>query len=178
MPNRIIQIYGKANPKNIRHQEPCGWFGDFRKNDNRGEDGKALRELFIEENNLDDYKIQIRRFVDEPCTMFELLVGLARRLEFLMYDLNPKKDHTSKWFMELVKNLRLNRFNDNFSNFTDFDPVTEAEIDEILEVLIGRTYDYYGAGSLFPLKKRPPKDMTEVEIWYQMMLYLDENYGY
>jgi hypothetical protein len=77
----------------------------------------------------------------------------------------------------MLTNLGLNVYTDDYELGDDFGPVAEAKIDEILEILMDRTYDIYGHGSLFPMKRRPKQDMSEVEIWYQLMLYLDENYG-
>jgi len=145
--------------------------------DNRLEDGRKLRDTFIEEKNIDESHIEVRYFLKSEPTVFEVLVALAQRINDLMYDLNHQEDHTSKWFLEILTNLRISRFTDNFNPDKRFGPVTETEINEILEIWLDRTYDFHGSGGLFPLKRRPPRDQRDVEIWYQLMLYLDENYG-
>lgn len=157
------------------HKKKFRWF--VHNDDNRCEDGLALRDQFAEVDNLDKRHLEVRYFLKGECTVFELLVALSQRMNDLMYDLKDPQDHSSKWFMEMVSNLRLSRFADNRSNDFRFSPVDEAEIDEILEIFMDRTYGYDGRGGLFPLKKRPPEDQTKVEIWYQMMLWINENYG-
>lgn len=157
------------------HLKTFGW--SVPNDDNRCEDGLNLRNLFIEECDLDESHLEVRYFLKGDCTVFEVLVSLAQRINELMYDLKNPEDHTARWFLEMVRNLGLGIYVDGYNLGKDFDPVTEAKIDEILVTLIERTYDFYGRGGLFPLKRRPPKDQTNVEIWYQLMNYLDENYG-
>jgi len=159
----------------VLHAKPFRW--SVPNDDNRCKDGLDLRTEYIEEKNLDETHLEVAYFLKGDCTTFEVLVGLAQRIDFLMYDLNPKTNHKSRWFMEMVENLNLKKFDDLISKDGRFDPVSEAEIDDVLEVLMDRTYDFYGRASLFPMKKRPPKDLAQVEIWYQLMWYLDENYG-
>lgn len=151
------------------------WF--VPNDDNRCEDGLNLRDQFIEENGIDTEHTEVRYFLKMPCTVLEVLVALAQRFDYQMFDLNNQQDQSSKWFLEMLENLRLSRFTDNWNNDDRFDPVSEAEINEILEILMDRTYGFDGRGGLFPLKKRHKEDQSRVEIWYQMMLYLDENYG-
>lgn len=153
------------------HSKKFRW--SVHNDDNRCEDGINLRDLFIEERRIDESHLEVRYFLKGECTTLEVLVALARRINDLMYDLNRQEDKTSRWFQEMLQNLGLWQYDDRW----DFTPISEAKIDEILEILMDRTYDQSGRGSLFPLKRRHPKDMTQVEIWYQLMLYLDENYG-
>jgi len=157
------------------HNKAFRW--SIRNDDNRGEDGLNLRDLFIDEENLDESHLELRYFLKAECTIFEMLVALSERIDNLMYDLNNQEDYSSKWFLEMLKNLKLDKYNDNFSPGERFDEMTETRINEILEIFMDRTYDYYGRGGLFPIKKQPPTDQTGVEIWYQLMLYLDENYN-
>jgi hypothetical protein len=157
------------------HKKKFRW--SIHNDDNRCEDGLELRDRYVEENNLDEDHLEVQYFLKGDCTVFEVIVALALRINDLMYDLNHQEDHTAKWFLEMLTNLGLNIFTDGYNLGERYEPVTEAKIDEILETLMDRTYDFYGHGGLFPLKRRPRKDQTEVEIWYQLMGYLDENYG-
>jgi len=158
----------------ILHKKIFRWF--IRNDDNRCQDGLYLRHLYIEENDLDESHLEVSYFLKGDCTIFELMIALARRLNDLTYDLDSHENRTSKWFLELLRNLRLARFSDDFSTYKDFDGVSDAEINEILEVLIDRTYGSNGRGSLFPVSVTK-SDMSKTEIWYQMMAYLEENYG-
>lgn len=157
------------------HDKKFRWH--VHNDDNRCEDGLNLRDQFIELKSLDETHIEVQSFLKGDCTVFELLVALALRMNELLYDLNDRKDHTSRWFLEMIGNLGLRDCTDDLTRDDRHSPVTEAEIDEVLEKFMSRTYDFYGRGGLFPLKRRPAKDQTGVEIWYQLMLYLDENYG-
>lgn len=154
--------------------------------DNRCKDGLTLRDRYIEIARLDESHLEVKSMLNAPCSVLEVLISLAERMNDLMYDLRDTRNNkTPKFFLEMISNLNLQRFTDNYSRFDGrsypmdkrFDPVTEAEIDEILEVFLGRTYGYDGFGGLFPLKRRPPNDQSRTEIYYQMMYWLDENYG-
>lgn len=154
----------------LLHQKTFRWF--IRNDDNRCEDGLALRNSFVDAFNWDRDHLEVEYFLKSECTILELLVALAKRTNDYMYDLNPDNDQTSKWFFEMITNLGFDRFSGK-----TIGRMHEVEIDDVLESLMDRTYDYYGHGSLFPVEKRPHKDMAKVEIWYQLMEYLDQKYG-
>lgn len=129
---------------------------------NRAKDGIFIREEFEKELDLG------------PCRVLEMLIALSRRLEFQLYGTDYNKTYKDL-FWELVDNLGLTRF-DNLEAAKD---ATHLEIDHILTNWIERRYSPDGYGSIFPLKnwsKRKDLPQTEVEVWYQMMLYLGENY--
>lgn len=166
------------------HKKKFRWF--VHNDDNRCSDGLELRDKFIEDQRLDETHLEVIYFLKADCTVFEMLIALAQRMNDLMFDLSDtQRNKTARFFHEMVDNLGLARFTDNYSKFDgrtypigrEFDPVTEAEINEILEILMDRTYGVDGRGGLFPLKKRHREDQSRVEIWYQMMTWLDENYG-
>lgn len=111
---------------------------------------------------------------DTPCSVLEILVSVANRMEDILYE--PENGNRAlKWLWTLIRNLGLETFTDGAykANPGSFDQA----VDEILEKFINRTYDRRGKGGLFPLKK-PRSDQREVEIWYQMQEYLDENFRY
>ena len=179
----FLWLYGLIGKQRRTYYKLCGslhkkkfrWF--VHNDDNRFQDGLNLRDRFIEEQKLDEDHTEVRYFLKGDCTVFELLVSLAQRINDLMYDLESTEDHSSKWFLEMVRNLGLDVYTDNYSNLEAFSHVTETHISDVTEKLVSREYDYYGNGGLFPLKRRPPNDQSREEIWYQLMLYLDENYG-
>ena len=158
------------------HKKKFRWF--VHNDENRCADGLALRDRFVELEGLDESHLEVEYFLKGDCTVLEMLIGLAMRMNDLMYDLDDtQKDKTPIFFWHLLKNLTLDRFDDGHGLRGEFDPAVEAEIDEILEILMDRTYGVDGLGGLFPLKKRNRKDQSVTEIWYQMMAWLDENYG-
>lgn len=158
------------------HNKKFRWF--IRNDDNRCEDGLRLRELYIEEQNLDEDHLEVQGFAKGDCTLFEVMVALAQRMDYELSGLIQPGNRTNKYFFEMLKNLKLDEFTDSKLILGDgIDPISECQIEEILENLLDRTYGYDGEGSLFPLKFRGPQDMAKVEIWYQMMLYINENYS-
>jgi hypothetical protein len=126
--------------------------------DNRAEDGRDLRQEFIQEQQLVDVDPDWLRL---GCSMFELLVGLSRRLSF-EDDGDPKR-----WFWQLVENL-------NLAKYTDKVRLPVATVDEVLNRVIWRTYHPHGIGGLFPLRN-PSQNQTEIELWYQLSAYLLED---
>jgi hypothetical protein len=159
----------------LLHQKKFTW--TVHNDDNRYEDGLNLRRGFVETHDLDEAHLEVEYFLKGECTVFEMLIALAQRINDLMYDLNNHQDKTPKWFYDMLLNLGLSIYIDSYNLGLDFDNVTESKIEEKVSVFLSRQYDYYGQGGLFPLKRRPPSDQARQEIWYQLMLYLDENYG-
>ena len=122
----------------------------------------------------------LRREVNEgqdfgPCRVLEMLIALSRRMEFQLYGTDYDKTYKDL-FWELVNNLDLIKF-DNIEAAKD---AMYLEIDHILTNWIERRYSPDGHGGVFPLnnwQKGSSIEQTKVEIWYQMMLYLSENYA-
>jgi hypothetical protein len=140
------------------------FFWTVPNDDNRGSDGKKLREEFADENGYLKYDK-----LERPCSMLEMLVGLSKRMEDYMTD--PEKgDRTDRWFWEMITNVGLLTCTDS-----EYYEYNDGAIDEVLDRVLERTYKRSGKGGLFPLKE-PKKDQREVELWYQMCSYLLENY--
>lgn len=140
------------------------WFDENETDESRSEDGKRLREEFLIENDLEPIDI-----FQGPCRVLEMLVALARRAEFTLYD--PwKGDRTYKWFWIFMKNLGLDYL-------TDDNCTSEAEnyVRMVVTRWLDRQFDSDGNKSPFPIKKRH-EDMRKVDIWYQMQWYLAENF--
>lgn len=127
--------------------------------DNRLEDGRDFRREFLESCEI---KNPDPDWLDLGCSMFEMLLGLSRRLSFEA-DGEPRI-----WFWHLLEQVDLQQFNDR-----KYDDLARRDIDEILDQIIWRTYAPDGRGGLFPLN-RPRQDQREVELWYQASAYLIE----
>jgi hypothetical protein len=120
--------------------------------DNRCLDGTRLRDLFEQELN-----ILVNPISNDPCSFLEMLIGLAKRMsEDVVGD-----DDVRLWFWRMVKNA-------------GYLESPESLWGAISKGVIERKYKSNGQGGLFPLK-HPHQDQTKVEIWYQMMGYLEEN---
>lgn len=133
--------------------------------DNRGEDGKQFRNRFALE--------RFGTFIEwyhKDCSVFEMLCGLAERMEDVLE--NPMKPSTStQWLMLLIENLGLNTCTDD-----NFDIYHRNLVDQRINVLLERKYKPDGCGGLFPLLGTRAKDQRKVEIWYQLMKYIDESF--
>lgn len=149
---------------------------------NRGEDGKIFRELFILRKYISGYA-QIEDSLAGPCTVLEMMLGVANKMsETLsvggsMDNLFPEEGGYSReeimlktCFWTLMRNLGL----EDIDNQKYFEPGVEEKVDDIIEVLLTRKYTYGGEGGLFPLLTSLG-DQRKVEIWYQMQAYLMEN---
>lgn len=135
------------------------WF--VPNDDNRVEDGKELRLEFLTSTRyrLDDPH---GLFMDLGCSMFEMLVALAKLAAF------ESERSPVEWFWRFMHNLELDEYSDSI-----FEISIEEEVDEVLARLNDRTYSRNGEGGLFPLR-RARQDQREVELWYQLSSYLLE----
>ena len=136
--------------------------------DNRAFEGVSLREQFCDDEDIEYSSVE--QVFDFECTMFELFIGLAIRLESIMIDQSENKS-VAGWFWMLMENAELDIFTD--SNYYDYDG--HIEIDRKLDTITNRTFKRNGDGGIFPLKFNK-KDQRKVEIWYQMSAYLMEKY--
>ena len=137
--------------------------------DNRGADGLKLRDEFGQESQWFTTAAW-HLLVDRPCTVLEMLIGLARRMSDITAELG-NEDHTRDWFWVLIRNLDLEKFTDE--DYFDFGGTPRIMF--LLDQVLGRTFKRSGKGGLFPLRNAK-KDQRKVEIWYQMCSYLMENY--
>lgn len=127
--------------------------------ENRLQDGKALRLEFVRKSALDGVNPQ---WMNIGCSVLELLVGLSRHLAFLADGEPPF------WFWQITENLGIRRYTDHV-----YDDDVRLDVAAILDHFIERRYQYNGAGGLFPLK-HPHADQRGVELWYQMSAYILE----
>jgi len=125
--------------------------------DNRASDGTALRDEYMDETG----RTLVRYFYFRPCSVLEMLIALSERMAFEIF--NPMKEpdpDRSGCFWEIIDNLKLKP---NQSNTA------------IIHRLNCREYMESGLNGMFPLEDHR-EDQRAVEIWYQMMAYLNENY--
>lgn len=157
-------VYVSRTKYDVGNMNLCSWLhtkqftGGIPNDDNRAEDGKKLRGEFLEQSLVRELPS------DKPCSVLEMLVALALRMDYIVS--RAPDDHlVGKYFWEFIDNLGLDISNTH----------SDIENTEILRTFLGREYSYNGSGGLFPLRN-PKKDQRKVEIWYQMMAYIEENY--
>lgn len=161
-----VGVTANPNPKR-RHQilleqlinTPYEW--SVPNDDNRLEDGLNVRYEFLESHGLD-----ISEGADISCSVLEMLIALCRRLVF------QAEGTVEEWFWELMTNLDLEQFDDEYYEFEDN---ATHEVDDILQNFIQRRYAWNGQGGLFPLR-HSRRDQSKIEVWYQMADYLHENH--
>lgn len=145
--NKYIDVLWQLHSIDYRYSIP---------NDvNRISDGLKLRDLYIYERGVQD-------FGSWPCSVFEVLCGLARRIsEDVLGD--EEGSLMGKWFWRMVSNLGvLNKGLDR------------GRICSITESWISRSFEPDGGGSPFPLK-HPDGDQRRAELWLQLCAYMNEN---
>lgn len=133
------------------------WY--IRNDDNRAEDGKGLRDEFIEEMDIRDLEIN---WLQEDCSMLEMLIALAQRADF------ESEITAGDWFWIFMENLDLKQYSDRA-----WDMDAEHHVDEVCERINHRKYQRNGAGGLFPLR-HAIQDQRKIELWYQLATYLLE----
>lgn len=132
---------------------------------NRADDGIDLRYRFGEENKYEDYIIA-KYLDDRPSSVLEMLIALAIRCEEHIMDDPDIGDRTGQWFWNMIVSLGLGLMDDN-----KFD---KNYVNDIVVRFLNREYSSDGKGGLFTLKENI-HDLRQVDIWYQMCWYLDEN---
>ena len=132
--------------------------------ENRALDGISMRNKYAYDHGYEDHMSDILEDLDGPCSVLEMMIGLAARCEETMDD--PEKgDRTGQWFWRMVTNLGLGGMTD-----TRYD---KNEVTYILDRFLRREYDRDGRGGLFTVKD-PPTDLRKVENWYQLWWDLDD----
>ena len=131
---------------------------------NRYEDGIALRYRYGSENGFSDARIASELDVFQ-CSVLEMMVALAIRCEESIMSDSEIGNRSERWFWSMVESLGLIDMDDRY-----FDRYVT---DDILTRFLDREYEPDGRGGLFVVND-PPRDMRDVEIWYQAMWYFNE----
>ena len=130
---------------------------------NRANDGEDLRYRFIEDCSEYNDK-EILRCLDEPCSVFEMMVALAIRCEETIMDDPQVGSRTGQWFWGMIVSLGLG-------------PMMDANYDKkyvngVLQRFINRHYEPNGKGGLFTIRNCDA-DLRKIDIWRQLCWYLD-----
>lgn len=161
---------GTAYFKLCRTLHSVKFIPEIPHDENRAADGLALRKEFnCSANSSDDNTHYKEKCSADYCTFLEMICALCYRMVFEISDyqfgLNP-----TYWFLEIMHNLGLEGCTDEY-----FDEGCYQVILETCERVNKRTYAPDGKGGLFPIFD-PPEDVRNIEIYYQMTLYMYENY--
>lgn len=130
----------------------------------RAQDGTNFRYRFGYEVGYSDK--DILRYIDnKPCSVLEMMVALAFRVEDQIMDDDSYGNRTGQWFWSMIVSLGLGGMDDIHFN--------EDEIRYVIDRFLHRRYLPSGRGGLFTLDNCK-YDLREVEIWFQCMWYLNE----
>lgn len=153
--------------------------------DNRASDGVKLRSVWLESLKNESEDLGLSVYVPDdalngPCTMFEMLVGLAVRIESDIMQNDNEGNRTWIWFWTMINNL-LSEHNDDgwwHTRYNDEAISSDSVIREMVRRCLDREYapDGFG-GCLFPLTNaKDGYDRREVEIWRQAQEWVCENF--
>lgn len=132
---------------------------------NRSEDGIDVRKEYIYENGGDPntYHNLLYR---GPCTVLECLIGIAKRMDYILYDPEVGEDWVP-YFWELLENLGLGEYEDCLYG----DDTTPNRVREIVYKWLSKKYKKNGVGNIFPIKGK--LDIRKMSINQQMNLYIE-----
>lgn len=121
--------------KLLRHLHDVYFFYTIQADVNRERDGIDLFHRYNIENNLPDYS--------EPdhCSVLEMMVALAIRIEEQIMSDSKEGDRTGQWFWGMITNLGL-------ASETD-DCYDQGTVDNCLSIFLNRMYASDGRGGLF-----------------------------
>ena len=133
------------------------------RDENRADDGLSLRYRFAYEhpeleNGEADY------YITGPCSVLEMMLALAIRCEVNIMDDPNVGDRTGQWFWGMISNLGLGSMTDSRYD--------ETYVEDVIFRFLHRDYEPDGRGGLFRVADAP-RDMRDVEIWFQLCWYLD-----
>lgn len=130
----------------------------------RAVDAVDMRYRFASENDISYAKLEYE-FAQADCSMLEMMIALAVKMEEHILEDNVLGDRTGEWFWNMIISLGLEVFTD-----AHYD---EDRVNYILDQFDARMFDKNGAGSLFTVEE--PIDMRDLDIWYQAMHWIREN---
>lgn len=141
------------------------FYAIIHRDGNRLEDGLDLREDYLDamRGNITETVYMFPPF----CSMLEMLVAFARRIEEdIMWD-PDYGDRTDEWFWLMLDSLGL-------SDMTD-DVFDEKIVENILNDFLERRNDVTLFPNTNPKKvSQRGKKLSQVELWYQMNYYFGE----
>lgn len=137
---------------------------------NRYQDGRMLRFRFENHHGNDILGMvsqdDVRRFEDRPCSMLEMIVGLALRMEEQIMGNLRYGDRTGQWFWEMLTNLGVGYMTNSRFNVIEYR--------RCVSNFMNYAYDPDGKGCLFRSEHKSMAEMTDLDIWYQMHEHLKD----
>lgn len=130
---------------------------------NRASDGEQLRYMFGLEHHYDHS--YIRDSLDtRNASVLEVMIALSIRCEEHIMEDENYGNRTGQWFWNMLTSLGLGGMDDARFN--------RHEANDIIDRFLAREYSPDGRGGLFTVDTH--SDMRDIEIWYQMCMYLEK----
>lgn len=138
--------------------------------ENRADEGRLLRTEWADTDG--DISMLETELIPYTCTMLELILVMARRMQYEMLD-SQYEAGTGKWVKEMLENAGLAYWrNDIFSIDPEY---SESQIRKRASDIIYRHYAHNGEGGFYPCSWIS-SDQRNMELLNQMNNYLAENY--
>ena len=156
------------------------WFktsrNDLYMDENRASDGLALRQQYADEHNISMDEINDILQVGPACSMLEMIVAFAHRIDDeIMYDIQYG-DRSAEWFHSMLHSLGIDQYND--SNWH------RVAVKRKINIFLRRQYGWNGKGGLFWVDADEVEiqgyftwipdfklDMNQLELWQQMGIW-------
>lgn len=135
---------------------------------NRAGDGLALRKAFCLDRFVDYDTTAYYNFGDK-CTVLEMMVALAVRMELDVAGDPSGDDRTPHWFDVMLESMGLTMYTGEHYN--------ETEVMSIVWKMQNHEFSANGEGGLFKIPEGSGFDMRTLEIWSQMNAYITVTEG-
>lgn len=129
--------------------------------DSRLADAVDMRYRFGHDNGYPNVLVAQYLDLDIP-SVLEVLSALCFRLEDEIMQDDYYADRVPLWFSIMMENLGL------------YEDMDVHKIQGIVDTFLDRQYDAHGKGNIFRIKSNR-YDMRNIELWYQMFIFLREN---
>ena len=156
-------IEGKGYRKTLEHLYNVPFYAIMPLDDNRLRDGINLAYKFANECGYPDEEIEYNLDMN-ICSVLEVMVGLAVRIEDTLMADEDFGDRTIMWFWIMMKSLGLYGMTD--------DKYDHRRVQDVIIRFLEREYEPNGRGGLFTIHNTT-KDLRDIEIWYQMCMFFD-----
>lgn len=130
------------------------------RDEHRAEDGVSLRYRYAVDKGFDKTPAELAG----KCSVLEMLAALALRAEENFLADDAYGDRTGEWFWKMLTTMGIGRYSD--------DRFDKAKVEDAVQRFLDREYEPDGKGGLFIIKN-PEKDLRDVEIWYQLLWWIN-----
>lgn len=133
----------------------------YEKDENRMIDIDELRERFEE-------SYQSSHLPFAAPSVLEMMIALSLKIENKVMSNLERGNRAPKWFWMMLDNLGL--------TYDTTGIFSEEYVTAVINRWITHQFEPNGDGSPFPMR-RPPADLTKVDIWRHCMWYMNEKYA-